>query len=142
MTNHNDPPKVFLSYAAADGAWAQEFTHHLRGHGTDVVSAGDIAWGQSWVDAIERGLRDSDVIVILYRDDSPSRPDVLFELGAAMAGGKLVIPVVYSDLSTLPVPVRDVRAVRKESPAGTAAAVARAIATIAPPADRRAAPGR
>lgn len=64
----------------------------------------EIRPGESAREALEAGLRSSDVLVALLDAESSSKPGLFFELGAAIGMGKGVVPVVPKDHdpSTLP----------------------------------------
>jgi len=88
-------PKVFLSFSHADRAWAEKFAGTLKESGTEIWKADwDRSNGRSLSQSLERGLRESDVVVILFDAGTLQNPNALFELGAAMAGDKAVVPVV------------------------------------------------
>lgn len=73
-------------------------------------------------EAVEKGLRDSSIIVLLVTSDTLKRPSLFFEIGAAMGMGKPLIPVVSKDvdLSALPISLRGRRYLIKGSPEATA----------------------
>jgi len=48
--------------------------------------------------AIEAGLRESEVLVALLDAESPSKPNLFFELGAAIGMGKRVVPIIPKGL--------------------------------------------
>ena len=83
---------------------------------------------------VEQGLRESDVIVLLLNPESANRPNVLFELGAAIGLGKRIVPIVPedADLSQLPGPIRYRRYLLRRSPADTAKEVAAASGEARP----------
>jgi len=74
------------------------------------------------VDALEAGLRSSDVLVALFDPEFPSRPNLFFELGAAIGMDKRVLAIVPKDLdpSALPVDVRLRRYLVRDTPEQTA----------------------
>ena len=124
MTEVLVKPKVFLSYSHADRGWAERFAGTLRASGTEVWKADwDRDNGRSLSQSLERGLRASDVVVILFDAETLQNPNALFELGAAMAGNKAVVPVVPPGVSVarLPVPLQRVVFLAKGSPEATAA---------------------
>jgi uncharacterized protein (DUF4213/DUF364 family) len=89
-----------------------------------------IAAGQSLRDALETGLRESDVFVALIGPGSALKPYFLFELGAAIGMGKRVVPIVPRELegSPLPLELRSRRYLMKDSPEDTAEELAQALA--------------
>ncbi len=97
--------KVFISHSATDTDWARSFAQALEQRGVTVRSDEiGVHPGESWSDALETGLRGSDVVVALLDSESSSRPNLFFELGAAIAMGKRVVAIVPNgiDLGVLP----------------------------------------
>lgn len=87
--------KVFISHSATDADWARSFAQALTQRGVTVWSeAFDMQPGESWSDALEAGLRNSDVLVALLDPDPSSKPNLFFELGAAIGMGKKVVPIL------------------------------------------------
>ena len=124
MTEVVAKPKVFLSYSHADRAWAEKFASTLKESGTEVWKADwERSNGRSLSQSLERGLREGDVVVILFDAETLRNPNALFELGAAMAGNKAVVPVIPRgvNVSRLPIPLQRVVFLAKGSPEATAA---------------------
>ncbi len=116
--------KVFISHSAdADKEWLQEFVRSLENQGISVwydefqVNIGDL-----WADTIEDGIRNSDIFIYVVRPQSVSRPNFLFELGAAVGLRKRVVAVVPDefDTSLVPRPLRIRKYLVKGSPEETA----------------------
>src|SRR5258708_1326514 len=88
-----DKRKVFISYSSSDAVWAREFANSLQQRGLKVwFDSNAIHSGQSLTDAVEKGLRESSVIALLVTPDTIKRPNLFFEIGAAMGMGKPLIP--------------------------------------------------
>jgi len=118
-----DELKVFISHSFSDEGWVREFANSLQERGLKVwFDAHEVPMGQSWTEALEKGLRESSVIVCLITPDSLKRPNLFFELGAAMGMGKPLIPVLSKDLdpTLLPSSLRERRYLLKNSPEATA----------------------
>jgi hypothetical protein len=118
-----DKPKVFISHSFSDKSWAREFANSLQHRGLSVwFDSSAINSGQSLTESVERGLRESNVIALLVTPDTIKRPNLFFEIGAAMGMGKLLIPVVSKDvdLEMLPASLRERRYLIKGSPEATA----------------------
>jgi hypothetical protein len=114
---------VFISHSAGDADWARSFAQALKERGVSVwFDEFDVRPGESVRDALEAGLRSSDVLVALLDANSPSRPNLFFELGAALGMGKRVVAIVPKDLdpSVLPLDVRLRRYLIRETPEQTA----------------------
>src|SRR5258708_10842544 len=100
-----DKRKVFISYSSSDAVWAREFANSLQQRGLKVwFDSNAIHSGQSLTDAVEKGLRESSVIALLVTPDTIKRPNLFFEIGAAMGMGKPLIPVVSEDVDPSALP--------------------------------------
>jgi TIR domain len=90
----------------------------------------ELAAGDSLRDALEEGLRKSDVLVTLVDPQSNLRPNLFFELGAAIGMGKRVVPIIprEADTSKLPFELRTRRYLLRNSPEDTAEELADALA--------------
>jgi hypothetical protein len=118
-----DKLKVFISHSSSDKAWAREFANSLQQRGLKVsFDSNSIPDGQSWREEVEKGLRASSVIVLLVTPDTMNRPNLFFEIGAAIGMGKPLIPVVSRDIdpSALPASLRERRYLLKRTPDITA----------------------
>lgn len=115
--------QVFISHSNADSEWAKSFADALKRHGIRVwLDQSQIKAGESLGDALEAGLRESDVLVALIDPQTSFRPNLYFELGAAIGMGKRVVPIVPPGLdnSKLPLELRVRRYLVRESPEDTA----------------------
>jgi len=115
--------RVFISHSARDAGWARSFAQALKEKGVPVwFDEFDVRPGESVRDALEAGLRSSDVLVALLDAESPSRPNLFFELGAAIGMGKRVVAIVPRgmDQSVLPLDVRLRRYLIRDTPEQTA----------------------
>jgi hypothetical protein len=118
---HN--PKVFISHSAGDADWARSFAQALKQRGVTVwFDEFDVRPGESLRDALEFGLRNSDVVVSLLDPEFPSKPELYFELGAAIGMGKRFVPIVPKEVdpTRLPLDVRLRRYLIRHSPEETA----------------------
>jgi TIR domain-containing protein len=114
---------VFISHSANDADWARSFAQALKQRGVTVwFDEFNVQPGESWREALETGLRSSDVLVALLDEQSSSRPNLFFELGAAIGMGKIVVPIVPQGLdpSALPLDVRLRRYLIRDTPEHTA----------------------
>jgi len=74
--------------------WAREFANSLQQRGLKVwFDSSAIHPGQAWEKEVEKGLRESNVIVLLVTPDTIKRPNLYLEIGAAIGMGKPVILV-------------------------------------------------
>ena len=81
--------------------------------------------------ALEKGLRESDVIAVLISQGDVLRPNLLFEVGAAVGMGKRLVPILPSEFqwSDLPYPLRVRQGIFRLSPAETAKKLVEATQT-------------
>lgn len=118
-----DNVQVFISHSRADADWARSFAHALKERGINVwFDEFDVGLGESIPDAVEHGLRSSDVVVSLVDVDSPANPGLFFDLGAALGMGKRFVPIVPKnvDPGVLPLELRRRRYLVRETPEQTA----------------------
>jgi hypothetical protein len=114
---------VFISHSPEDADWARSFAQALKERGVSVwFDEFDVRPGESVRDALEAGLRESDVLVALVDAEAPGKPNFFFELGAALGMGKKVVPIVPKNLdpSALPLDVRLRRYLIRDTPELTA----------------------
>jgi hypothetical protein len=94
---------VFLSYASADRAIAEQIAQKLRSGGIDLpMLANAIGRGDDFADALREALQDSDAVVVVLSNASVESAFVMAELGAAMALNKRIIPI---KLGASPLPI-------------------------------------
>jgi hypothetical protein len=118
-----DKPRVFISHSALDSTWARDFAISLQERGIKVLFASSAAHsGETLAEAFEYGLRHSNVIALLVTPETIKRPNLFFEIGAAMGMGKPLIPVISKEVdpSALPISLRGRRYLVKSSPDLTA----------------------
>jgi hypothetical protein len=121
---------VFLSYSSASRPWVRKFSDALTASGiTTWFDAHDILPGERWRDQIEKALRQSRVLIMVLTPESVQRPWTFFELGAALADGKRIVPVLSEDVDPADIPalVRQFQFVREKTPEAAAKRVAEAI---------------
>jgi nucleoside 2-deoxyribosyltransferase len=125
-----DKPRVFISHSTVDADWARSFAQALQQRGVTVwFDEFDVHPGESLREALESGLRGSDVFVALLDPAYPAKPALFFELGAAIGMGKKVVPIVPKGLdpSNLPLDVRLRRYLVRDSPEHTAEELSNAL---------------
>jgi hypothetical protein len=118
-----NPRNIFISHSRADREWVRAFAESLQAKGVQVwLDDMQIPPGERLEDAIEKGLRGSDVVAFVITPDNVRGPELLFELGAAVAMGKRSVPIVSKDVETfqLPYPLRVRQFLPRESPEETA----------------------
>ena len=126
-------PKVFISYSHLDKEWARQLAKTIVRIGLDVwFDEFDVKPGQQLADALEKGLRESDAMILLVPSENINRPNLFFEIGAALGMNKTIIPVVPKDFEAhkLPLPLKRIRFVIRKSPEETAKELATAVEAI------------
>ncbi len=116
-------PRVFISYSSQDRDWAQAFAQSLKELGAEVwLDQWKIAPGQDWPSTLEKGLRESDIIAVVVNLADVLRPNLLFEVGAAVGMGKRVVPILTKESRStdLPYPLRVRQGILRETPEETA----------------------
>jgi hypothetical protein len=135
MARKSQEPKrrsydVFLSYSSASQPWVRKFTDALTASGVSAwFDAHEILPGERWQAQIEKALRQSRVLILVLTPESVQRPWTFFELGAALADGKRIVPVLSDDVDPADIPavVRQFQFVREKSPEAAAKRVAEAV---------------
>lgn len=84
---------------------------------SDVTS---IQGGEKWLDTIKGAIADSAAVLVLCSETSIHRPWVQFEIGAAWATGKRIIPICHSGmkLPDLPMPLSSLQGLELGTEAG------------------------
>ena len=81
--------QVFISYSHNDADWARSFAEALTKRGLDVwFDQFRVRAGESLRDALESGLRSSDVFVTLIDPKFPSKPTSSSNSGQRSAWGR------------------------------------------------------
>lgn len=121
--------QVFISHSNADSEWAASFAEALGRRGIRVFLDLSPPAGASFDELLEAALRESDVLVALIDPHTSLKPNLYFELGAAIGMGKLVVPIVPRefDNSTLPQELRIRHYLVRESPEKSAEQLADAL---------------
>ncbi len=96
--------KVFVSHRHRDSAWAKSLVKQLQARGFEVwLDESELRPGDDLAEQIRQAVRESDTVVSVIGGHQPS-PNVLVEMGMALAQGKRVLPIVIdsaTDISTL-----------------------------------------
>lgn len=81
-----NPRQIFISHAHQDAEVAQRLAHDLEAHGYDIWIAPDsIQPGEKWVEAINRGLEESGIFVLLLSPDAVASRWVQMETNVAIS---------------------------------------------------------
>jgi hypothetical protein len=108
---------VFLSHASADRECMRRLRSilsevpHLRVFTTETLSA-----GENWLAKLKSEISRSDVFVVILSPSSVHSEWVLFELGAALALDKLIIPVLTDPeaLARIPLDLRGIQSLEMD----------------------------
>ena len=125
-----DSPQLFISHSTGDTEWAKAFANALKERGLRVwLDEFEMEPGDSFREALEAALRDSDVLVTLIEQDTLNTPNLFFELGAAIGMGKRVVAIVPKDLdpTQLPIELRRRRYLLRDTPQETAEELSHAL---------------
>lgn len=98
---HHD---LFISYSPDDKPWVSEFVAALRKERLHPFWYAEIAPGEKWQEAIEQALRESGTFIMVLSPQSLQSHWMFFELGAAIADKKKIIPVTHEDIEWSQVP--------------------------------------
>lgn len=97
---------IFLSYSSKDKAWVSEFTDALKEAGVKAwFDVSDLTPGERWQDRIQEALRDSRTLVVILSPNNVESPWTFFELGAAVADKKRIIPIIAEDVDPRQLPL-------------------------------------
>lgn len=91
---------IFISYARSDGYLAERLVRLFKDLREFKVSgwldAADLTTGDAFPGALREALQKSNAVVVLLSPDSLQSEWVQFEIGAAEALGKKIIPLIVS----------------------------------------------
>jgi TIR domain len=98
---------VYLSYSIKDRDWVSAFSDSLRTFGVSAwFDFSSLVSGENLEDRMQEALRDSRFLVVILSSNSVDSPWTFFELGAAIADRKTIIPVVTGDVRPEQIPSR------------------------------------
>ena len=90
-------PNVFISYARSDSDEAERLVRGLRAANVSGwLDGADIAAGDSVSSSVRDALKKSSAVVVLLSPRALQSQWVQFEIGAAEALGKKIVPVIVS----------------------------------------------
>ncbi|MDX9995067.1 MAG: toll/interleukin-1 receptor domain-containing protein [Rhodocyclaceae bacterium] len=125
---------VFISHAAEDLPLAEFLHRHLTQEGLSVYLASvSMPPGERWMPHIMDNLRSSTWVLCLASRAACASPWVMQEMGAAVAGNKKLVPIIWDQLpDSLPGWMRQYQAVnlagqRQEDAKATIGRIADAI---------------
>lgn len=87
---------VFISHAASDSPLAEFLRRHLTQEGLSVYLASvSMPPGERWMPHIMDNLRGSTWVLCLASRAACASPWVMQEMGAAIAGNKKLVPIIW-----------------------------------------------
>lgn len=96
-------PQVFISYSTKNSLFADLTKLKLDAQGICVwLDAGDLRGGEEWRGSIDRGIAQSDVMVVILTPASCASSYVTYEWGFALGMKKKVIPILHEDCEVHP----------------------------------------
>ena len=84
--------QVFVSYSHKDNQYAHMLANHLRWHGVGVWIDKRIEYGSKWTSEIEKGLNDSQAVIVIMSSNSKESEWVQNELVYAQGKKKVIYP--------------------------------------------------
>ena len=97
---------AFISYAAADRAWARQFCRHLEALGVDAwLDTDELFPGDNWHRAIGNALERSDALLVLVSPISVHSESVQREIEFALGSEKFehrIIPIILEPTDEMP----------------------------------------
>src|SRR3954451_24526933 len=129
---------VFVSHRTEDEAVAlwlgKQLDAHFLGMATAFVSSDgrSLRAGEPWFATLRDQIRDSRVVIVICTGEPVVQPWVNFEVGAAWALGKVVIPVCVGEFSPekLDMPLSEVQGVNLQAVEGLTAVFTRIAAEL------------
>ena len=92
-------PRFFLSHSMLDASEVEKLRETIVGLGVSVYLAeNDPQPGVNLATKVIAEIKTSDAVIVLLAEGGASSPWVQQEIGAAMAAGKLIVPVVQAGI--------------------------------------------
>jgi hypothetical protein len=108
--------KIYISYQRNDLPFVNELANQLKlvGHILSV-DVDDLPPGSDWRGALNTGLKNSEVFIVVFSQHTEKSQYVLTEVGAARAyaqesGRMLIIPIIIDDIP-IPLSLQDIHAI-------------------------------
>jgi formylglycine-generating enzyme required for sulfatase activity len=90
--------RIFISYSRIDEAFARQLASQLRSVGADVwLDVEDIPAGMNWSRAIQTGLDESELMLVIISPESMASQDVEEEWQDFRDNRKPIIPLLWRD---------------------------------------------
>jgi hypothetical protein len=92
--------QVFISYSHKDSQYARTLANHLKRHGVNVWIDDRIEYGSKWTSEIEKGLNDSQAVIVIMSSNSKESEWVQNELVYAQGKKKIIYPFLLEGEGT------------------------------------------
>jgi hypothetical protein len=93
-------PSIFISYKSSNREFALNLCSELEAWGFDVwIDAQRINGGQSWRAAIEKALRDTDIMLLVVTEEALLSAEVEAEWNYFLGEGKPLIPLIVEEVN-------------------------------------------
>ena len=94
---------LFISYSSQDNNWADDLFKELKNLDVQVFyDKQDLRYGSTFSELTQQSLRKASAIVVIISHNYSSSRWSAFELGAALAQNKKIIPVLIDDPKAIP----------------------------------------
>jgi hypothetical protein len=105
-------PCIFISHASEDSEIAKEFASMFEKRRIESFVANfNVFAGADWNNQVKEEIYKSDELLLILSPDAMKSNWVLIEVGAAWILGKPITPaVMYTDLNTVPEPIKKFQA--------------------------------
>ncbi|HOO52835.1 MAG TPA: TIR domain-containing protein [Methanothrix sp.] len=124
---------VYLSSTNQDRDWVSQFVRAIRHTGLNncLFDAANRPLGESFKQ-IRDALRESDTLIVILSSNSMESQWTFFELGAAIADQKLIIPILIEnvDIQNIHIPLNKLLLLRVSSPSKAGKLVAKMLILI------------
>lgn len=123
-------PQVFISHSSADKEWTDEFASALQEKGVHIwYDEWNLRPGDKWQERLQEALRDSRIFCVVIGTSKTETPWTYFEIGAALADEKIIVPVLARDATptSLPPLLSRYQAIGERTPVEAAASLARLV---------------
>ena len=129
VTENRDEQSVFISSAQSDLSLAKELLEAIAKSGLRPwLDTAEVQTGERWEEELENELRSARVLVLVLTPESANSAWTNFTVGAAIADGKVIIPVLSEDMDPddMPTFLRTLQWIKASTPGQAGEAVARA----------------
>jgi nucleoside 2-deoxyribosyltransferase len=91
--------RIFISHTSESRDYARSLRKALQEFGdAALIDETEVTPGQSISEVIRTKLESADYVVVLLTERAAESPWVMFEIGAAEALGKRILPILLADL--------------------------------------------